>query len=107
MDEHNADALIELCDALMIGRNAVGNPQIFARILGKSGTDDLTQTVLEHIDLMQQYYGERYTYVNMRKFIGGYYGGMRGNKEIKQKCFAAQSVAELKETVIQIKENLR
>ena len=106
MNEQNAENLIEKCDALMIGRSAVGNPYIFARILEKEYNDDLTSVILEHIELMNEYYGERYTYVNMRKFIGGYYGGMRGNKEIKQKCFSAQSVSKLKEIVQQIKNFL-
>ncbi len=106
VNEQNAENLIEKCDALMIGRSAVGNPYIFACILEKEYNDDLTSVILEHIELMNEYYGERYTYVNMRKFIGGYYGGMRGNKEIKQKCFSAQSVSKLKEIVQQIKNFL-
>ena len=106
VNEQNADELIEKCDALMIGRSAVGNPQIFAQILGDKTDYDITSILLEHIDLMNEFYGERYTYVNMRKFIGGYYGGLRGNKEIKQKCFSAQSVQELKKIVQEIKVNL-
>ena len=44
---------------------------------------------------MNSMYGEHYTVVNMRKFIGGYYGGIRGNKEIKQACYQTKTVEEL------------
>ena len=91
----NAYDLLNLTDGVMIGRGAVGNPWIFSKILGKSVDYSITQTVLKHIQFMNELYGEHYTVVNMRKFIGGYYGGIRGNKEIKQECYKTNTVEEL------------
>ena len=101
-DEHNANDLLNIADGVMIGRASVGNPWIFAKILGREVPLNITETLLKHIDFMNEIYGEHYTVVNMRKFIGGYYGGIRGNKEIKQECYQTKTVAELIDVIKKI-----
>ena len=83
----------------MIGRGALGNPQIFARLLGKEWKLSLKETIFAHIDFMFEAYGDRYTFVNMRKHLGFYLKGVSGQKELKQKLFTITGTQSLKEEI--------
>lgn len=94
-----ADDMLGLVDAAAIGRAAVGNPYIFAEILGRKPRESVRDLVLRHIELSYGAYGDRYTFVNIRKHLASYLGGVRGGKEIRIKLFSAGSTDELIELV--------
>lgn len=94
----NADTVGDMLgrtDAAAIGRAAVGNPFIFAEILDKKPHESIRDLVLRHIALSYDTYGDRYTFVNIRKHLASYLGGVRGGKEIRIKLFSAESTDEL------------
>ena len=93
------DDMLGLVDAAAIGRAAVGNPYIFAEILGRKPRESVRDLVLRHIALSYGAYGDRYTFVNIRKHLASYLGGVRGGKEIRIKLFSAGSIDELIELV--------
>lgn len=93
------DDMLGLVDAAAIGRAAVGNPYIFAEILGRKPRESVRDLVLRHIALSYGAYGDRYTFVNIRKHLASYLGGVRGGKEIRIKLFSAGSTDELIELV--------
>lgn len=92
----NAEKLIAFCDGLAIGRGAVGDPWIFSRILGKKEPLTPKETLLRHIDLLREFYGERYAIVNTRKYYGKY---ISGRKELKVKLMQAATVEEARSLV--------
>lgn len=94
--EGNAEKLIAFCDGLAIGRGAVGDPWIFSRILGKEDPLTPKETLLRHIDLLREFYGERYALVNARKYYGKY---ISGRKELKVKLMQAATVEEARSLV--------
>ncbi len=98
-NETNAQARLSVCDGVMIGRSAVGKVSIFARLLGKRIEGDGREQILKHLDYMLYYYGERYALVNIRKFVGGYFSGERGVREIKQAIFSAKTTEEIKRII--------
>lgn len=83
-------------DGIMIGRGAVGHPQIFAEILGSS-TADTREVIERHIDYMSQYFPQNYTVVNMRKHLACYLKGIPDMKATRNAVNTAQTVAQLKE----------
>lgn len=93
------DDMLSLVDAAAIGRAAVGNPYIFAEILGSKPRESVRDLVLRHIALSYGAYGDRYTFVNIRKHLASYLGGVRGGKEIRIKLFSTGSTDELIELV--------
>jgi tRNA-dihydrouridine synthase B len=80
------------CEAVMIGRGAVGNPWLFAdaEALRSSGdavrprtlTDTLT-TAIEQLDLMVEAKGERRGVLEMRKHLVAYLRGFRGASHLR------------------------
>ncbi len=75
------------CDAVMVGRGAVGNPWLFQRTLAviEGGTDpgpptlsDRLTLAIEHLDLMVEAKGERKGVMEMRKHMVAYLRGSPG-----------------------------
>ncbi len=65
-------------DAVMIGRQALGRPWILAEAAGREVVrPPLVETVLEHLALMQKYYGAKAIFI-ARKHIAWYSVGMNG-----------------------------
>ena len=60
------------CDAVMIGRAAVGNPWLFSRMDRADVPPQTAQaTILEHLDAMLRFYGERGV-ITFRKYLKAY-----------------------------------
>ena len=91
-----ADALRMLdatsCDAVMIGRGAVGNPWLFrsAATLWRTGTAasprtlaDTLATAIEHLNLMVEAKGEHRGVLEMRKHLVAYLRGFRGASQLR------------------------
>lgn len=79
---------------VMIGRGAIGNADIFAKALGKTGLE-LKQLILKHIEYSLSFYSEQYTVCNMRKHIACYLKGVKGGKALKDstnKIFTANEL---------------
>ena len=94
MREHTA------CDAVMIGRAAIGNPWIF------SGSDrslvtreELLNVISDHLLLMVELYTERTGTVLFRKHLSKYLSGHLPTIESRQKVFSIDNSAELMMTV--------
>ncbi len=82
-------------DGVMIARGAMYAPWIFAEICGKPY--DKRSIIMRQIDETLAMFGERFATVYMRKMVSFYIKGMRGNAEIKNKLFSAQSCEEVKQ----------
>lgn len=64
------------CDGVMIGRAAIGTPEIFEEILtGEVAEVDKFQQIKWHYETMLDYYAERYVVLYMRSHLAGYLKG--------------------------------
>lgn len=95
-DKQSYLRMIEYCgvDGVMIARGALGHPQIFAEIQAEECEFDLKATIYEHISLLS-HLSERVITNNMKKHIAFYVKGQKNSRIIKEKTFAANSIAEL------------
>ncbi|MBO8136980.1 MAG: tRNA dihydrouridine synthase DusB [Desulfotomaculum sp.] len=97
------------CDAVMIGRAAMGNPWIFKQTVHYLETGELLpvptpeeriKTALRHLDLIVLDKGENIGVAEMRKHAAWYTKGMRGAARLRQRINQAKTQQELKEVLL-------
>lgn len=117
VDEQTAALMLEKtnCDAIMIGRGALGNPWIFRRInaylnecrvLPDVSINEKMTVMLKHIQMIINYKGE-YTAIREARHHAGYYTkGLRNSAKLRKKMSELESFEQLQELAFQIaKEN--
>jgi tRNA-dihydrouridine synthase B len=84
------------CDAVMIGRAAVGNPWIFN---GKIPTHhEIAKQIKEHLDLMLDFYGDKGIKL-FRKHIVKYIRGMKDSAKLRAVLVNANTKEEIVEQI--------
>lgn len=90
---------ITKADGLMVGRGALGRPWILSEIeSGKKPSFNLADLVLEHLDLMLNYYGLHGLKV-ARKHIAWYAKGKKGLAPFCQSVYAEQDLKTVKKMI--------
>lgn len=92
------------CDAVMVGRAAVGYPWIFREInhylesgetLPPPTLEEKTEIILEHARLLIDRYGEQRAMLKMRHHVAWYSRGWSGAVQIRRRAFCMTRFAEL------------
>ena len=105
-DGSSARAMLEQtgCDAVMIGRGAMGRPWVFAQIAAylKDGTilpepsrEQRLAAMLRHVRLLCEYRGGRTGILEARKHAAWYLKGLRGGAELRRAVVNIASIEEL------------
>ena len=112
-DEQSAAIMLEKtnCDALMIGRGALGNPWVFAkinayldecRVLPDPTVTQKMAVMLRHIEKIIEYKGE-YTAMREARHHAGYYTkGMHGGAALRREICTFEHFAQLEELAFKI-----
>lgn len=83
-------------DAVMIGRQALGRPWVLAEVSGCAVVrPPVVETVLEHLELMQKYYGAKAIFI-ARKHIAWYSVGMNGGAAFRASVNQATDAESVK-----------
>lgn len=99
------------CDAVMVGRGALGSPWVFREIAAylsgdevppSPGVEERMDVMLRHIRLMIAYKGERRAMNEARKHVAWYLKGMRGAAEFRRRAGLLESPAQLKALIGEI-----
>ncbi len=80
------------CDAVMIGRAALGNPWIFAGY--KPTVQEIIEQIKEHLEMMIDFYGEK-GIVLMRKHLVKYIHGIKNASKVRQKLVVSDSKEDI------------
>ncbi len=112
-DEQSAAIMLEKtgCDAIMIGRGALGKPWLFSqinayldecRVLPEPTTTQKMVIMLKHIEKIIEYKGE-YTAMREARHHAGYYTkGMRGGAQLRREMSSLEHFEELQELAVRI-----
>jgi nifR3 family TIM-barrel protein len=101
------------CDAVMIGRAALGNPWIIKECIDylehgitpkEISLDERLDMILKHIDLLEKQKNPKVANLEMRTHIGYYLKGVKGATNLKQKIFKINDLNELKKEIKEFKE---
>lgn len=93
-----AEARLKQVDGVMIGRGALGHPDLFAEINGGMG-ERLLDVIEKHIDYMLAYFPPDYTVKNMRKHLSYYLHGVPDTRALKQRLNAIDDIDELRDAI--------
>ncbi len=92
------------CDAVMIGRGAVGNPWLFRQVdtylrtgevLPEPGFAEVRALYAEHMDAVQRVFGERKGFSQVRRYAYYYFGRFGQGNEWRRRIAAARDRAAL------------
>ena len=95
-------------DGVMIGRAAQGNPWIFAAIrhylatgerLAEPGVEEVRAVLLEHLDALHEFYGERQGVCVARKHLGWYCRSRPGGEAFWQRVNRVECAREQRRLV--------
>lgn len=112
-DEQSATIMLEKtnCDAIMLGRGALGNPWVFAkinayldecRVLPAPTVTQKMAVMLRHIEKIVEYKGE-YTAMREARHHAGYYTkGMRGGAALRKEICTFEHFEQLEELAFKI-----
>jgi len=89
------------CDAVMIGRGALGNPWIFSG--RQPGTHEILHQVREHLRMMICEYGDWGIHM-MRKHIVKYIHGIKNAARVRSSIVLASSYDEISEILKQLED---
>lgn len=90
------------CDAVMVGRAALGNPAVFCEILGTKPPMTKAQMVLEHVEKLLSIYPERYVVKYMRKHFLWYLKAQRFSAAVKNQIVTKTKLSEALSLVLEV-----
>jgi tRNA-dihydrouridine synthase B len=96
------------CDAVMIGRGALGNPWLFRGILerlrGHAVTpptiDDRIAAFTRHIDLIAEHTPQKRLVHELRKAVAWYTKGLRDSAGVRERAFAVMDPSHVREIAL-------
>ncbi len=103
-DEARINTALSDFDGVSIGRGAVGNPFLFARLSGTQIKRSLSETMIYHLELLNDFYGDSYTRCGFRKFTSHYLAGKPNTKELKLAIYACKDVKSIISLIEQNKD---
>lgn len=82
------------CDAVMIGRGAVGNPWVFSRVdKNDIPLAEVTRTIRKHLLMMLEYHGDR-GLILFRKYLKRYLDRYAGMEDFRRRMLVTESADE-------------
>ena len=103
------------CDAVMIGRKAIGNPDIFSRVLAQiNGDEEIAEDISRRFDLMirylqasVEYIGEELACRMMRSRLGWFTKGLHKSSHFREAIKHLSSESEGVELIKAYREELK
>jgi len=90
------------CDAVMIGRGALGNPWVFSSKGRPSDYKNILPGVLRHLDLMQQYLNVNRVFAVVKNHIGRYFKDLPGSSMLLRKIYDSASFSEMQNLLVEL-----
>lgn len=87
------------CDAVMIGRGSLGNPEIFAKLTGNKTIKTRYEIIKKHVNLLRENYKDNFIGGHMKKHFLWYLKGYTGAGAIKCKVATEPSVDKTLEII--------
>jgi tRNA-dihydrouridine synthase B len=96
------------CDAVMIGRGALGNPWLFSRIRQRLRGEPVTLPTLgervrifcRHVELIAQHTPQKRLIHELRKAVAWYTKGLRNSADVRERAFHLDDPVQVREIAL-------
>lgn len=97
VDKHSYQQILEItgATAVMIGRGAIGNPEIFAECLDNLIQVDKFEQIKQHIQILRQFHDDKQILLTMRGVACHYIKKLSGTAQTKVQISKATSIDEI------------
>ncbi len=83
------------CDAVMIGRGALGNPWVFSKLGRPDDYRSILEAVLRHLDLMENHLDVKRLFAVVKNHIGRYFKNLQGSSKLRRQVYESDSFTSL------------
>lgn len=94
-DKQTYEQALKAADGAMIGRGALGHPQIFSEILGKTPALSPIEAAKLHISELLKYFEPKRAAVNFRKHAHHYLKGVPNSRELKNQINQTDDIGQI------------
>ena len=103
------------CDAIMIGRSALGNPWLISQTVNYLETKqvptfpttvDKIDMCMRHLKYLKETKSEKLACLEIRSHIGWYLKGVKNSNEIKEKVYKTSSIHDIMQILVDYKEEI-
>jgi nifR3 family TIM-barrel protein len=88
------------CDAVMIGRGAIGAPWVFGNNFSSPSVSFRLKALNRHLQLIEQFFPAETVLAKTKNQAGRYFKGVHSGASIRQKIYETKSFAELKNFIL-------
>ncbi len=93
------------CDAVMIGRGALGNPWVFNSKGRPDEYSTIFRAVLRHLDLMEKHLDVERLLAVVKNHIGRYFKNLQGSSKFRRQVYDSESFASLYQMIRRLIDN--
>ena len=104
IDKQSFDEILKKTgvDVVMIGRAAIGNPEIFAEVLGNKVVANKIEQIYDYVHTLEKYYSQKVVVLTMRGIACHYLKHIKNTSAIRAKISQINSLNELYELLNQV-----
>ena len=104
-DVYNLETALKMqdtgVDGIMIGRAAIGHPWIFNdlknNVSDRKNINEIIYIVKKHLAMANDYFGEKYTIISLKKHYSNYFKNISNSKNLKMQLINAKTIKEILE----------
>jgi tRNA-dihydrouridine synthase B len=87
------------CDAVMIGRAALGSPWVFQPDRDDPSLRFRLQALARHLELIEHHFGQNACLAKIKNHVAKYFKGVIGGAAIRQRIFSFQNFVDLQDYI--------
>ena len=91
------DKMLSICDGVMIGRGAVGHPDIFSKVQNSSKTFSQEFIAQKHLDILRKYYDDEYITKIFKRHAFSYVDDRENATTLRVAIARAQTLSEIEQ----------
>lgn len=93
------DKMLSICDGVMIGRGAVGHPDIFSKIQNSPKTFSQEFIAQKHLDILKKYYDDEYITKIFKRHAFSYVDDRENATTLRVAIARAQTLSEIEQVL--------